>query len=160
MCHLDTLVPHGAPKAWPRVLLPWPDMPPPTGKIPHPARPTIFHPVLSLMGCISLPTHGIFFFFFGLFRAAPGAYAGSRLTPQPPQRRIRATSATYTTAHGDVGSLTHWERPGMEPASSRMLVRFISTEPHWELLMEFFFFFFCLFSIFLGRSCGIWGFPG
>ena len=27
--------------------------------------------------------------------------------PQPQQRRIRAVSATYTTAHGNAGSLTH-----------------------------------------------------
>ena len=28
-------------------------------------------------------------------------------TPEPQQRRIRAASATYTTAHGNAGSLTH-----------------------------------------------------
>ena len=28
-------------------------------------------------------------------------------TPQPQQLRIQATSATYTTAHGNAGSLTH-----------------------------------------------------
>ena len=35
-------------------------------------------------------------------------------------------SANYTTAHGNAGSLTHWMRPGIEPASSWMLVRFIN----------------------------------
>ena len=30
-----------------------------------------------------------------------------RPTPEPQQRRIRVTSATYTTAHGNAGSLTH-----------------------------------------------------
>ena len=30
-----------------------------------------------------------------------------RPTPEPQQRRIRATTATYTTAHGNAGSLTH-----------------------------------------------------
>uniref|UniRef100_A0A4X1UVP8 Uncharacterized protein n=1 Tax=Sus scrofa TaxID=9823 RepID=A0A4X1UVP8_PIG len=29
------------------------------------------------------------------------------LTPQPQQHQIRASSATYTTAHGNAGSLTH-----------------------------------------------------
>ena len=29
-----------------------------------------------------------------------------------------STSATYTTAHGNAGSSTHWARPGIEPASS------------------------------------------
>ena len=42
-------------------------------------------------------------------------------------------SATYTIAQGNARSLTHWVRPGMEPASSQILVEFISTEPQWEL---------------------------
>ena len=32
---------------------------------------------------------------------------GCRPTPQPQQQQIRVTSATYTTAHGNTGSLTH-----------------------------------------------------
>ena len=47
--------------------------------------------------------------------------------PQPQQRRIWATSVTYTTAHGNTGSTTHWARPGIEPTSSSTLVRFTST---------------------------------
>ena len=43
--------------------------------------------------------------------------------PQPQHRQIRVTSAIYTTAHGNARSLTHWARPGMEPASPWMLVR-------------------------------------
>ena len=48
--------------------------------------------------------------------AAPAAYGGSqarglmgavRPSPEPQQCRIRAASATYTTAHGNAGSLTH-----------------------------------------------------
>ena len=31
----------------------------------------------------------------------------------------------YTTAHGNAGSLTHWARPGIKPASSWILVRFV-----------------------------------
>ena len=34
--------------------------------------------------------------------------------------------------HSNVRSLAHRERPGIEPASSWMLVRFISPEPQWE----------------------------
>ena len=49
--------------------------------------------------------------------------------------QIRATSATYTTAHGDTRSSTHWARPGIEPASLWILVRFVSAEPQWELLL-------------------------
>ena len=39
-------------------------------------------------------------------------------TPQPPQHQIRAMSLTYTTAHSNAGSLTHWAKPGIEPTSS------------------------------------------
>ena len=59
-----------------------------------------------------------FFFFFGLLRAAPAAYGGFQARgsnqsysrwpmPQPQQCQIRATFATYTTTHGNAGSLTH-----------------------------------------------------
>ena len=78
-----------------------------------------------------------FFFlvFFCLFRAAPVGYGGSQargpigtvaagVMPEPQQCRIRAVSVTCTTVHGNAGSLTHWERPGMEPSPSRMLVGF------------------------------------
>lgn len=37
--------------------------------------------------------------------------------PQPQQVGIWASSAAYTTAHGNPGSLTHWEKPGIEPLS-------------------------------------------
>ena len=40
--------------------------------------------------------------------------------------RIRATSATYTTAQSYAGSLTHWVRPGIEPASSWILLGFVN----------------------------------
>ena len=57
-----------------------------------------------------------------------------RPMPQPQQHQIRAVSAAYTTAYGNARSLTHWARPGIEPASSWILVRFISAEPQRELL--------------------------
>ena len=56
------------------------------------------------------------------------------LQQQPQQCRSQATSATYTTAHGNAGSLTHWMSPGIEPASLWMLVRLISARPLWGLL--------------------------
>ena len=46
--------------------------------------------------------------------------------PQPQQRRIRATSVTYTTAHGNARSLTHGARPGIEPTASWLLVGFVN----------------------------------
>ena len=44
---------------------------------------------------------------------------------------------TYTTVHGNAGSLTHWVRPGIEPMSSWILVRFVTTDPQWELHTSF-----------------------
>ena len=38
-----------------------------------------------------------------------------RSTLQPQQFQIQATSATYTIALHNVGSLTHWVRPGIKP---------------------------------------------
>ena len=47
---------------------------------------------------------------------------------------------TYTTTHSNIRLLTHSVRPGIEPASSWVLVRFISAEagqelPHWRYLI-------------------------
>ena len=59
-----------------------------------------------------------------------------RPMPQPQQHRIWAASVTYTKAHGNTGSLIHWVRPGIEPASSWLLIRFLT---HWAtmaMLME------------------------
>ena len=87
----------------------------------------------------------VFFFFFSslLFRAMPVAYGcflpsqglnrSCSCQPQPQQHRIWATPVTYTTLHGNSRSLTHWARPGTEPTSSWILVRFVSTVPQWEL---------------------------
>ena len=58
---------------------------------------------------------------------------GCRPTPQPQPRQIRGASVTYTTAHGNAGSFTCWVRPGLEAASSWILVRFFSTESQGEL---------------------------
>ena len=38
-------------------------------------------------------------------------------------------------AHSSARSLTHWVRPGLEPSNSWILVRFVSAEPQWELLI-------------------------
>ena len=50
----------------------------------------------------------------------------------------QAVSATYTTAWGNTRSLTHWARPGIEPASLWILVRFISAAPQWEFYLVIF----------------------
>ena len=78
-----------------------------------------------------------FFFFFFYPRAASVAYGSSQardhigaaaagLYHSCKQCEIQATmSVIYTRAHGKVGSLTHWARPGIEPASPQILVGFI-----------------------------------
>ena len=53
--------------------------------------------------------------------------------PQPQQSQIQDTSATYITAHGNAGFLTHLVRPEIEPATSWFLLGFVSTAPWWEL---------------------------
>ena len=55
-----------------------------------------------------------FVFFFLFFRAALVAYGGS-------QARGRIRAATASLHHSNTGSLTHWERPGIEPVSSWIL---------------------------------------
>ena len=42
-------------------------------------------------------------------------------------------SGTYTTTHGNAGSLIHWARPGIEPKTSWFLIGFVSTVP-WRAL--------------------------
>ena len=44
------------------------------------------------------------------------------------QSGIPAASANYTTARDNARSLTHWARPGIEPATSWFLVGFVN---HW-----------------------------
>ena len=49
---------------------------------------------------------------------------------QSQQHWIWAISATYAVDYGNAESLTHWARPGIEPASSWTLVRFST---HWAI---------------------------
>ena len=85
------------------------------------------------------------FFFFAFFRVTAMAYGSSQdrgwigavaagLRHSHSSVGIQAASANYTTVHGNTGSLTHWARKGIKPASSWILVGFVSTEPWWELL--------------------------
>ena len=52
-------------------------------------------------------------------------------TPQPQQRRIRAESLNYTTAHGNARSLTHWAKPGIKPVSSWILAGLVN---YWAMI--------------------------
>ena len=92
-------------------------------------------------------SHGIsflFFFFFFVFFVFLGPHAqhkkvstgqGLNLscshlpTPQPLRCWIQAASVTYTTAPGNIGSLTHWARDGahnlMVPSWATMGIPFL-----------------------------------
>ena len=95
-------------------------------------------------------SHYLFFFFsfvFCLLRSTPTAYGDSQARGQirgiaaglrhSHSNQIWATSVTYTTAHGNARSLTHWVRPGIESETSCFLVGFISAVPRWELLSPY-----------------------
>ena len=87
-----------------------------------------------------------FCFVFWSFWAAPMAYGSSQARSQsyscqqcrPQQCRIQASSATYTRAHSNAGSLTHWMKPGIEPTSSWILDGFywatMGTPCHYILM--------------------------
>ena len=86
----------------------------------------------SMFSNLSRKYFFFFFFFFLLFRGHHSIwrFPGQGLnwscscwpTPQPQQHRIWAASSTYTTAHGNAGSLTHWARPGTEPTTLWFLI--------------------------------------
>ena len=98
--------------------------------------------LLLLLGCQIVTIWKVTFFL--LFRATPVAYgsfwARGRIATaaasvhQTQQHQIQPTSVTYTTAHGNDGSLTHWARLGIKPTSSWILVGFVTTEPWREVL--------------------------
>ena len=82
---------------------------------------------------------------FLLFRATPKIYGGSQAGGRigavavglcHSRSQIWAMSVSYTTALGHARSLTHWSRPGIEPASSWKPVGFVSAAPRRELLFH------------------------
>ena len=76
---------------------------------------------------------------FCFFRSTPEAYGGSQARgqigaidadlsiPQPQQHQIQAASVTYTTAYGNGRILNRLSWPRIEPLTSWILVRFVST---------------------------------
>ena len=92
------------------------------------------------------------FFFFCFFilvfsRTAPTACGGSQargligavaacLHHSHSNAGSESRLQTYITAQGNAGSLTHQASPEIEPTSSWMPVRFVSTEPQGELLFH------------------------
>ena len=71
-----------------------------------------------------------FCFVFGLFRTAPWSYGHLPMT-EPQQHGVWVMSVTYTTAHGNAGSLTCWARPGIKPMSSWLLIGCVN---HWATM--------------------------
>ena len=96
----------------------------------------------------------LFFFFLGPYLHKSSQSRGQNKAiatmPRPQQHQTWAASATFTTAHntaahGNGGSLTHWVRPGIEPASSWILIRLVTLWATKGTPCGFFFF-----LIFLG----------
>ena len=91
------------------------------------------------------------------FRAVPSAHGRSQArswirAAAAGLRQSHSNSVTYTTAHGNARSLTHWSRPGIEPANSWFLVRFVSIAPRQELLSIYLF----LATLWPNSTYGIW----
>ena len=84
---------------------------------------------------------GPIFFFFGLFRATPTAYESSQARGRigtaasglHHRHSDTGSKPTYITAHDKTGFPTHWGKPGIKPMFSWILVKFITTDPPWEL---------------------------
>ena len=76
---------------------------------------------------------GSFVLFCFVFRAVPAAYGNSQASGwigattaglHQSRSNIWPVSSTYAAALSSAGSLTHWARPGIEPSSSSILVKF------------------------------------
>ena len=67
-------------------------------------------------------------FFLCLFRATSEAYGGSQA-----RGLTGAVAAGLHHSHSNARSLTHWARPGIKPATSCLLVGFVSAAPQQEL---------------------------
>ena len=59
--------------------------------------------------------------------------------PQLQKHGTQTASVTYTLAYGSARSSTHWERPGIKPTFSWILVGFITTKAQQELQEKEFF---------------------
>ena len=86
-----------------------------------------------LRGFSLWPFTSIYSFIFGLFRAAPVAQGSSQA-----RGRIRAAPAGLRQSHSHARCLMHHVGCGIRASSSWSLVRFITAEPHGELLQQCF----------------------
>ena len=83
--------------------------------------------------------------FVCLFKATLSANRISQARDQ-----IRAMASSLCHSHSNARSLTHLVRPGIEPTSSWILVRFISTAPQQELCRYWFLYLFIILFYFGG----------
>ena len=82
--------------------------------------------------CMPAPTA------YGSFQARVKSELQLPSIPQPLQCQIWAVSAICTTGYSNIGSLTHWVRPGIKPMCSWILVGFITSELHQVLPTKYF----------------------
>ena len=87
----------------------------------------IYIHIWSLQGC----THGIWKF-PGIYLVFAGLHPWHMEVPRL-GAELKLQLLAYTTAHSNAGCLTYWARPGIEPVSLWILVRFATTEPWREL---------------------------
>ena len=93
----------------------------------HPARDGTCTSIATWTAAV-----GVFFFFLGLHlrhMEMSGGWLGVESELQ---------LLAYAPACSNARFLTHWVRPGMEPPSSGIQVRFITSEPQQELLVVLF----------------------
>ena len=70
-----------------------------------------------------------FIYLFNFFRAAPTACGSSQA-----RDRIEPAAASLCPQPQQFNPLTHWARPGIEPASSWIIAGFVTTKPQQEFL--------------------------
>ena len=104
---------------------------------PPPVQPL----ATTTLRCISMNLAGIYLF-IDLPLACESSQARVKLELQ---LLAYATATPDQSLVGDLHhswqqhrSLTNWSRPGIEPVSSWILVRFITAESQWEFLVYFF----------------------
>ena len=92
-----------------------------------PLRPQLhLQTLVNIHGCRCVRVHSFSGFWFCFFccRAAPATHGAPQARGQ-----IRAAGASLHHSHRTARSLTHRARPGIKPASSRILVGLVTTEP-------------------------------
>ena len=101
-----------------------------------------FQSVGSTLLCVLtslMDPRAVAFFLFFFLRAASVAYGGSQARVESELSLLAYVTATgmrdlrcvcdNTSTHSSAGSLSHGVRPGIEPASSQILVGFLTAEP-------------------------------